>query len=595
MFEQMRRNAKPIFWVVAIVFIVGMGIGGVVGIFSPKPYVDKIEGQKITYTEYKQMLQRAYGRYAEENPDKEIDDATMNQINNDTFKQLKDEIILNKAMKKYRIKVSDDDVMEKLNNPGEDIKKIPDFQTDGQFDYDKYMDALMTNDQFAQYLEMSHRNSLPYEKLYERIKSEVVVTMDDVKDDYIKKNDMAGAKIIFFDPKKIENVVATDEEIQANYDQHKEDYKKDPARKYKYVKLPLKASEADENLAKSKIDSIYAIVNVENFAEMAIEHSEGPSAPDGGNLDWFGKGKMVKEFDEKAFIMKSGEISKPILTQFGWHIIYKVDERTNDKGESEILASHILIKVEPSVETEDKLAYLATDFYNLAEGVGIDSAGSQMKYEVTETREFYKDATYISGIGREESLVKFAFENKVGKVADPIKQKDGSYLIAQISYKVGEHYQDLEEVKSRIKRQVETDKKTEIVVAKADSFVTAYQPEEFLAKAAEDGWEIVEATEITIDKSLPKVRKVDELNKAILQLDAGQNTGLIKDDKGAYIAFVTSRIKPEMEKFETEKDSLLDVFQNTKETEHLNEWYQEMTSKAEVEDNRVYYFPELQQ
>lgn len=593
MFEQMRRNAKAIFWVIAIVFIVGMGIGGVAGVFTPKPYVAKIEGERITYSQYKEMLQRAYGKYAQENPDQEIDDAAMKKINNDTFKQLKDEIIISKAMKKYKIKVTDDDLLEKFNNPGDDIKAIPEFQTEEVFDNDKYMDALMNNDQFAQYLENSYRSSIPYEKLYNRIKSEVVVTMEEVKEDYINKNNKADAKIIFFDPKKITDITATDQQISDYYDENKEDYKKDPARKYKYVKIPLEPSEADKNIAKTKIDSIYPLVNKDNFAELATELSEGPSAAKGGDLDWFGKGKMVKEFDEMVFKMPVGNISKPILTQFGWHIIYKRDTRKNDAGEEEILASHILINVEPSQETKDKLNFVAMDLVNLAEEVGIDSAASQMKFEAKETREFYEDATYISGIGREQSLVEFAFKNKVGAIPDPLAQSDGSYLVAEVSYKVGVHYQDLEEVKSRIKRTVENELKADKVIAKADSFVTAYSPDQYLAKAEENGWEIVEATEITIDKSLPKVRKVDALNQAILDLEPEQNTELIKDDNGAYIAFVSARTKPDMEKFETDKDSLLETLQESKETEHLNEWYQELISNAEVEDNRSYYFPDL--
>ncbi|MDP8322355.1 MAG: peptidylprolyl isomerase [Candidatus Stygibacter australis] len=590
MFEMMRRNAKPIFWVVAIIFIVGMAFMSGTGVFTSKtPFLAKIEGQKITYTDYKQMLQRAYGKYAEENPDTEIDDAVMDKINNDTFKQLKDEIIMNKAIKKYRIKVTDDDVIEKLNNPGDNVKQISGLQTDGKFDMDKYNDALMNDDQFGQYLEALYRNSIPYEKLYSRIKSEVVITMDDVKEDYINKNDKADAKIIFFDAKKIKSVEVTDDEITAYYEENKEDYKKDPARKYKYVKLSLEASDADKNRAKTRIDSIYAKVTTENFADMAIEYSEGPSGPNGGDLNWFGRGKMVKEFDEMVFKMAVGDISKPILTQFGWHIIHKRDIRKTEDGQDEVLASHILINVEPSQQTKDNLSVIAMDIYDLAEEVGLDSAASQMKYEAKETREFYADATYISGIGREESLVKFAFDKKVGTVAEPIKQTDDSYMIAEISYEVGEHYQDLEEVKSKIKRTLETSRKAEVVSAKADSFMTAYQPEEYLAKAEEEGWEIVDATEVTIDKSIPKIRKVDELNKAILDLVIDQHTDLIKDDNGAYIAFITSRTKPDMEKFETDKDSLLETLQETKETEHLNEWYQDMIQNAEVIDNRSVY------
>ncbi|MCF7920841.1 MAG: peptidylprolyl isomerase [Candidatus Cloacimonetes bacterium] len=593
MFEQMRRNAKAIFWVVAIVFIVSMGIGGIAGIFTPQPFLAKIADQKITYTQYKDMLQRAYGKYAEENPDKEIDDAAMTQINNDTFKQLKDEILLAEQITKYKIKVTDNDILEKFHNPGDDIKQIPDFQTDGVFDNQKYEDALMNNDQFAQYLEANYRNSLPYEKLYSRIKSEVVVSMDDVKDDYIKKNNKADARVIFFDPKKVENVEATDEELQVYYDEHKEDYKRDPARKYKYVKITLEASEADINTAKNRIDEVSKQVTLGNFAELAEEYSEDTSAADGGDLGWFGHGKMVKEFDEMVFKMGVNTISKPLKSQFGWHIIYKRETRKTEAGDDEVLASHILIKAEPSQETKDKLSFVAYDLFDLSEKVGIDSAAASMKYEAKETREFFADATFISGIGKDPALVEFAFKNKVGKMPDPVLQQDGGYIVAQISYKVGEHYQDFEEVKARIKRTVETEKKTAIVTARADSFAAAYPPAEYLEKAEAAGWEIVDAKEVTIDKSLPKVRLVEALNEAILALEPEQYTGLIKNDNGAYIAYVTARTNPDMAKFEEEKESLLNTLQESKENEHLNEWYRDMIDKAEVIDNRHIYFPNI--
>ena len=64
-----------------------------------------------------------------------------------------------------------------------------------------------------------------------------------------------------------------------------------------------------------------------DFAKEAAEHSECPSGKDGGSLGWFGRGMMVPEFDKAAFEMKKGEISSIIKTQFGYHIIYKADEK----------------------------------------------------------------------------------------------------------------------------------------------------------------------------------------------------------------------------------------------------------------------------
>jgi parvulin-like peptidyl-prolyl isomerase len=64
-----------------------------------------------------------------------------------------------------------------------------------------------------------------------------------------------------------------------------------------------------------------------SFEELAEEKSEGPSSKDGGDLGFFGEGEMVKPFEKKAFEMDVGEVSDPVKTEFGWHLIKKEDER----------------------------------------------------------------------------------------------------------------------------------------------------------------------------------------------------------------------------------------------------------------------------
>ena len=64
-----------------------------------------------------------------------------------------------------------------------------------------------------------------------------------------------------------------------------------------------------------------------DFAEEAKKNSDCPSGQEGGSLGWFGRGMMVPEFDKVAFEMKKGEVSGVVSTQFGYHIIYKADEK----------------------------------------------------------------------------------------------------------------------------------------------------------------------------------------------------------------------------------------------------------------------------
>ena len=94
--------------------------------------------------------------------------------------------------------------------------------------------------------------------------------------------------------------------------------------------LKLARQESDWARAKEQIDSLYQVVtaNPEKFNEIATTNSDDrSSARQGGQLPWFGAGEMVEEFDSAAFALKKGEISKPVKSQFGYHIIIKQDER----------------------------------------------------------------------------------------------------------------------------------------------------------------------------------------------------------------------------------------------------------------------------
>jgi peptidyl-prolyl cis-trans isomerase SurA len=97
------------------------------------------------------------------------------------------------------------------------------------------------------------------------------------------------------------------------------------------MKMVPRGDDADSLsiVKKAIMDSIAAIVTPENFADVAkAESDDRGSSVRGGDLGWFGKGMMVKEFEETAFSMKAGEISAPFKTNYGWHIIFKEGERT---------------------------------------------------------------------------------------------------------------------------------------------------------------------------------------------------------------------------------------------------------------------------
>lgn len=77
-----------------------------------------------------------------------------------------------------------------------------------------------------------------------------------------------------------------------------------------------------------KARELLAKVNAgESFSELAKKHSDCPSGKSGGDLGWFGRGQMVKEFEEAAFNGQKGTTVGPVRTQFGWHLIRVLDQR----------------------------------------------------------------------------------------------------------------------------------------------------------------------------------------------------------------------------------------------------------------------------
>lgn len=122
----------------------------------------------------------------------------------------------------------------------------------------------------------------------------------------------------------------SEKESRAYYDGNLESFKKPEQVRASHIliKVDPGADEAKKAEARTKIESLQAkLKNGEDFGALAKEYSEGPSGPKGGDLGFFGRGQMVKPFEETAFSMKPGQVSGMVETRFGYHLIM-VTERT---------------------------------------------------------------------------------------------------------------------------------------------------------------------------------------------------------------------------------------------------------------------------
>lgn len=182
------------------------------------------------------------------------------------------------------------------------------------------------------------------------------------------------------------------------------------------VRKPTTNKAAMKEAEKKLYDLRQRALNGEDFQELAVAHSEGPSARYGGNLGWVKRGQMVPEFEAAAMKLKPGEISKPIETEFGLHIIQSVDRRGNEYN-----ARHILIQHKYLEEDFKKAAHFLDSIKTLIE---LDS----ITFEKA-AKEFSDDKS-TSGSGG--YLISQTGSNKV-----PTSELDGSLFFTLDTMEVG--------------------------------------------------------------------------------------------------------------------------------------------------------------
>ncbi|MCH7965184.1 MAG: peptidylprolyl isomerase [Bacteroidetes bacterium] len=206
-----------------------------------------------------------------------------------------------------------------------------------------------------------------------------------------------------------------------------------------------KEGDDEKNLVEANTVYNQLIAGAE-FEELATEKSGDPgSASRGGDLGWFGKGKMIKEFEEAVFNGKIGEIQKPVKTSFGYHII-KVTDRSNKK----YIVEKIVNAVKQSATTRDERYNAANDLSYLANKNGFEKELGLMNYNNQESGYFTEDSKSIPGIGVNERLVKWSFENGLNSVSDVYKVAQG-FLVATISEMIEGGIIPFDEVKDQQK------------------------------------------------------------------------------------------------------------------------------------------------
>jgi peptidyl-prolyl cis-trans isomerase D len=598
MMKLMRKLTKQILWIVIAAFI-GTIIFAWGMEFSAKNkkagIIATVNGEDIQALTFQQYYDQAL-RQAEKDKG-EVDEQTSYQLRDEVWNDMVNQVLLNHEIAKRKIKITDSELYEYLRRyPPKELQENPAFKTkDGKFDYQKYLQALSDPRVPWKQVEDYIRPNLQMAKLQQTIITMVRVTGDETKQYYLDQNEKIKVDYLLVPSYQFQggNIQVSDNEINAYYQEHKKDFESDQGAELSYVVFEKKASQADEEDTKKRLQEIKDdILGGEDFAEMAKDYSEDKaSAVNGGDLGWFKKGMMVPAFEEAAFSLKPGEMSDPIQTQFGWHLI-KVTDRKTEGGVVEVKASHILLKVTPSEETLAKIKADADDFAEKVSKGDFSGIAGESNLPIQETG-WFTPGTNIKGVGKDSQVDEFAFSNDVGKVSDVLETARGFYIF-QVKAKRPAGIATLDEVKSTIKQILTQDKADSLAYEKAQLIYSQIKAGKSLKAAAEqNNATYTEPAEFTAGSPLPEIKGAPEfIGKALSLTSPGQISTPVRTDLGAFIIQLVSLSVPSDSLYAAVKDSLSYVVLQKKQGQVYQDWFSQIKKQADIKDYRSNYYRE---
>lgn len=609
MLQSMRENMPLVMWTLVVAFVAtiifswGMGgfqgnSGGLDGV------VGKVGKTEILYDRYNRVVQDRLAQQRVDKPDQEITDQAIKQVRQQVWDDLVRVELMKSYQEKWGIVTSDEEVAYAVrNNPPEYVRSSTSFQTNGQFDPSLYQEFLKDPNQTQTLIaiEADYRESMGNQKVIDHIISPVFVSPQEAWDEYVATNKKFKGIVASFPGTgfTVDSTSITLADIEKYYNEHSQDFKVQERRKLSYVTVPLTMAAADTERVSETIEDILAMLKQgDSFEQLAEEYSEDVgSGKQKGSLGWFGKGRMVAEFDSTVFAAEIGKVVGPVMTRFGAHLI-RVDARDLNGTADSVQASHILIKYEIGPETEARAAQKAKDFADAATTDGFDATAAQFNLKIESTALFpYAETGSVPGIGSAKPIMDFAFKSAIGKVSysqkTKIKGQDG-YSVFSVVETAPAGTTPLNEAESTIRSLLVREKQQEMALQAAQQFRSRVGSADQLVPVAQAANVKIDTTGLHAQRDFIRgIGQDEEIGKQLLELAPGQLSPALGNMRGGYVVAILERVEADTTQFVAQKDQLIQNLERTKQNRVFTDWLKLAKDELGVVDNRFLYYTDF--
>jgi peptidyl-prolyl cis-trans isomerase D len=548
---------------------------------------------ELRYRNLERQMQQAYGEQFTPEMAKQM------QLPLRTLNDLVQRRILLQEAARLGIQASDAEVRER-------ILSEPAFQDEkgsfvGEATYQRFLQEQHLS---ASDYEEEVRESLVLNKLIDTLKAGIYVGNDEIQKAYKDQTEKAKVRYVELPKSRFlqgEEIPAS--ELAAYYEAHKGEYKLPEQREAAYVLVEnaklLPTVQVDEKAmrdyynahqkefsqqeqvdarhilakiddqhpeaeAKKKIDDAKRrIEKGEDFAKVAKELSDDPGSKDrGGNLGFFGRNAMVKEFEDAAFSAEPHKLVGPIRSNFGYHLIEVLDKRPGGQPPFEQVKQQISTRLalERAQEMAESKAKEIADRLGRDKPKGPEALEALAKSDPTTTYALtgkFGQTDPVPGIGRIPAFNDAAFGLAKGGVSQPVKVGRG-WAVLYLKEIQPPKTPTLAEVEPKVRLAVATQKQQQLALDRLT------QAKDEVAKggktldqvATELGLQVKETPEFDGKGMIPGLGFTPQVAQSALSLDKGQVGGPFAAGSGAVLFQVTDHKVPDPKEFATRKDQI---------------------------------------
>lgn len=596
MMQQLRESTKVIMVIVAISFVGlmvfewGMDFSGRTSQQGGGTSLGSVDGAQISAEDYQRQYQILYEQAQSQSSDG-LTRERLEQIEQQAWDDVVNLTLLRHEARERGIRVTDSELVEYIKfNPPSDIVSMPAFQTDGQFDLAKYQEALVDPALQQTWIEYENqlRATLPIQKLQEQVVAGTVVTDAEARATFRERNERARIDFLFLDPEVLAAEAGsevTDEEIRQYYEANKERYRRGESARIRYVRFVPPVTSADSVSARATADSLATAARAADadFAALARRSSDDPvSSANGGDIGWMRPDALDPAIRSAVEALSAGEVSDPVLTPFGWHVL-----RLEARHEGQAQLRQILIAVEPGVEGRDRSRQAAQEFARAASAApgAFDETASAQGLEILEPPVFEKGLV-IPGLGSAAEITDFVFANQRGAVSGALT-RDGGYYVVQVEERYPEGYVAVEQVADQIRPEVARQKRLERTREIAPRVAAAIREAGLEAAAARFGLRTETTDWFTRINNIPGIGSGSPVAGAAFGLAQGQTAGPVETSRGLYFIRLIDHQPADEEAFQREREILRQELRGEKMRERFSAWFEARRAAAKVGDRRA--------